>query len=122
MPILEPWDYSIMRSPILPVRDATFGFCDFNHHNEGIVGGGLLCNEFNALPYLFTGMRPPGATRWGKEHKAFQMKNIKRVAGLHGPIQEIPNFDARVTIDPSVKDHWGIPVVALSGATASHGS
>ena len=94
---------------------ATFGFCDYNHHNEGIVGGGLLCNEFNALPYLFSGMRPPGAARWGKEHKAFQMKNIKRVAGLHGPIQEIPNFDARVTIDPFVKDHWGIPVLALSG-------
>lgn len=94
---------------------ATFGFCDYNHHNEGIVGGGLLCNEFNALPYLFAGIRPPGAVRWGKEHKDFQMRNIKRVAALHGPIQEIPNFHARVTVDPSVKDHWGIPVVALSG-------
>ncbi|MCK4747410.1 MAG: GMC family oxidoreductase, partial [Bacteroidales bacterium] len=94
---------------------ATFGFSDFSHHNKGIVGGGLLCNEFNALPYLFSGVRPPGATRWGKEHKDFQMKNIKRVAGLHGPIQEMPNFTARVTVDPSVKDHWGIPVVALSG-------
>jgi choline dehydrogenase-like flavoprotein len=94
---------------------ATFGFCDFNHHNKGIVGGGLLCNEFNALPYLFTGMHPPGAARWGREHKAFQVENIKRVAALHGPIQEMPNFEARVTIDPTVKDYWGIPVVALSG-------
>ncbi len=94
---------------------ATFGFCDYNHHNEGIIGGGLLCNEFNALPYLFSRMRPPGAARWGKEHKAFQMKNIKRIAGLHGPIQEIPNFEARVTVDTEVKDYWGIPVVALSG-------
>jgi choline dehydrogenase-like flavoprotein len=94
---------------------ATFGFCDYNHHNEGIVGGGLLCNEFNALPYLFTGVRPPGAPAWGKEHKAFQMKNIKRVAALHGPVQEMPNFNARVTIDPTVKDYWGIPVLALSG-------
>jgi len=94
---------------------ATFGICDFNHHNEGIIGGGLLCNEFNALPYLFTGVRPPGAARWGKEHKSFQMKNIKRVGGLHGPIQEIPNFSARVTVDNAVKDHWGIPVAALSG-------
>ncbi len=94
---------------------ATIGFCDYNHHNEGIVGGGLLCNEFNAMPYLFTGLRPPGASMWGKEHKEFQMKNIKRISGLHGPIQEVPNFEARVTIDPKVKDHWGIPVVALSG-------
>ena len=94
---------------------ATMGFCDYNHHNEGIVGGGLLCNEFNALPYLFSGLRPPGAPTWGKEHKDFQMKNIKRTAGLHGPIQEIPNFGARVTVDSDVKDYWGIPVVALSG-------
>ena len=94
---------------------ATFGICDFNHHHEGIIGGGLLCNEFNALPYLFTGIRPPGSARWGKEHKDFQMRNIKRTAGLHGPIQEIPSFDARVSVDPEVRDHWGIPVVALSG-------
>ncbi len=94
---------------------ATFGFCDYNHHNPGIVGGGLLCNEFNALPYLFTGSRPPGSASWGKAHKDFQMRNIKRVAALHGPIQEMPNFSARVTVDQKVKDHWGIPVVALSG-------
>jgi hypothetical protein len=95
---------------------ATFAFSDYNHHNEGIVGGGVLCNEFNAMPYLYTGIRPPGAKRWGQEHKDFQMRNIKRTAGLHGPIQEIPNFSSRVTVDPSVKDFWGIPVVALSGS------
>jgi len=94
---------------------ATMGICDFNHHHEGIIGGGLLCNEFNALPYLFTNNRPPGSRRWGKEHKLFQMRNIKRSAGLHGPIQEMPHFEARVSIDPQVKDHWGIPVLALSG-------
>ena len=27
----------------------------------------------------------------------------------------MPNFKARVTVDESVKDYWGIPVVALSG-------
>ncbi len=94
---------------------ATMGFCDYNHHHDGIIGGGLLCNEFNALPYLFSKLRPPGAPRWGKEHKAFQMKNIKRTAGLHGPIQEIPNYESRVSIDPEVRDYWGIPVLALSG-------
>lgn len=94
---------------------ASLAFCDFNHHNEGIIGGGMLANEFNALPYLFSNVRPPGAKRWGKEHKDFQMKNIKRVGGLQGPIQEIPNWEARITVDPSVKDHWGIPVVAMSG-------
>jgi len=95
---------------------ASFGLCDFNHHNEGIVGGGMLANEFNPMPYLFTGSRPPGSKRWGREHKAYQMKNIKRASVVQGPIQEIPNFEARVTVDPSVTDYWGIPVVAMSGS------
>jgi choline dehydrogenase-like flavoprotein len=94
---------------------ATFGICDFNHHNEGIIGGGLLCNEFNRLPYAFSRLRPPDSPRWGKPHKDFQKHNYKRLSGLHGPIQEMPNFDSRVRVDDSVKDHWGIPVVALSG-------
>lgn len=94
---------------------ATIGIGDFNHHNPGIIGGGVLCNEFNRLPYSFTSVRPPGAARWGKEHKAFQVRNLKRMADLHGPIQEMPVFDSRVTVDPAVKDYWGIPVVALSG-------
>lgn len=94
---------------------ATLGICDFNHHNPGIIGGGLLCNEFNRLPYSFSQTRPPGEARWGKAHKEFQVKNLKRMTALHGPIQEMPMYDCRVTVDPAVKDHWGIPVVALSG-------
>jgi choline dehydrogenase-like flavoprotein len=94
---------------------ATFGLCDYNHHNEGIIGGGLLANEFNRMPYLFSQTRPPGAARWGKEHKAYQAKNLKKTAELHGPVQEMPKHDIRVTIDPTVKDYWGIPVIAMSG-------
>jgi choline dehydrogenase-like flavoprotein len=94
---------------------ASVAIADFNHHNEGIVGGGVLCNEFIRMPYLFTGIRPPGAKRWGLEHKEFQRTNFKRVAQAVGPYQEIPNFDSRVEVDPVVKDFWGIPVVRLSG-------
>ena len=45
---------------------ACVAFCDFNHGNPGIRGGGLLANEFIALPYLFTHIRPPGSPRWGR--------------------------------------------------------
>ena len=94
---------------------ATFGVSDFNHHNDGIIGGGVICNEFHLFPYGFTSFRPPGAARWGKEHKDFQITRFRRHTSLHGPIQEMPNFDARITVDDTVKDYWGIPVVALSG-------
>jgi len=99
---------------------ASVAICDFNHHNPGIVGGGMLANAFIRLPYLFTRIRPPGSATWGKAHKEFQEKNFKRVAQISSPFQEIPNFDARVTVDTKVKDHWGIPVAKLSGNRHSH--
>jgi len=95
---------------------ASVAISDFNHHNPGIMGGGVLCNEFIRMPYSFTGIRPPGSASWGKEHKAFQRLNFKRVAQAVGPYQEIPSFEARVEVDPVVKDFWGIPVVRLSGS------
>jgi len=94
---------------------ATIAISDFSHHNNGIIGGGILANEFTRLPYFFTGVRPPGVPTWGKAHKEFQRKYFKRNTQVVGPIQEMPFFDSRVRVDSSVKDYWGIPVVRLSG-------
>ena len=94
---------------------ASVAICDFSHHNPGIMGGGMLCNEFIRMPFLFTNVRPPDAAKWGKAHKEFQRTNFKKVAQVQGPYQEIPSFEARVEVDPVVKDFWGIPVVRLSG-------
>jgi choline dehydrogenase-like flavoprotein len=94
---------------------ASIAISDFSHYNKGIIGGGILANEFNRLPYYFTGIRPPGSSTWGKEHKEFQRKYFKRNVQVVGPIQEIPFFDSRVQVDPVVKDYWEIPVVRLSG-------
>jgi len=106
------FDYDILD---LTGPGATMALSDYSHHNPGFVGGGVLCTEFFQLPYAFSTNRPPGAARWGKEHKDYQRKNFYRMGRLHGPMQELPVFESRVTIDPDVKDHWGIPVVALSG-------
>jgi len=94
---------------------ATLAICDFNHGNPGIVGGGLLANEFLRPPYQFAGLRPPGEPSWGKAHKDFQRKFFRRTIKVVGPIQEMPIFESRVEVDPSVKDHWGIPVARISG-------
>jgi choline dehydrogenase-like flavoprotein len=94
---------------------ACIAISEFNHHVDGLVGGGMLANEFIPMPYLFTGIRPPGSARWGREHKEFQRNQFKRLIAVKGPFQEIPNFEARVTIDENVKDFWGIPVPKLMG-------
>ena len=94
---------------------ASLAICDYNHGNPGVVGGALLCNEFIRLPIHFSGMTPPGMRRWGQEHKDYMRKYYRRSVVVMGPVQELPVYDARVQIDPKVRDHWGIPVLRLSG-------
>jgi choline dehydrogenase-like flavoprotein len=89
--------------------------CDFNHQVPGIVGGAMLANEFFQMPHAFSRSHLPGHATWGREHKEYQRTNHFRTGRLQGPIQEMPMFDSRVTVDPEVKDYWGIPVAALSG-------
>ncbi len=90
----------------------------FNHHNPDIIGGGLLANEFIKLPALFIKWAlPPGHPRWGIAAKQYVRENYRRTIHVQGPTQDIPNPDARVTIDPKIRDRWGIPVARLSGTT-----
>ncbi len=94
---------------------ASIAISDYNHGNPGLVGGAVLCNEFIRLPIHFTNMIPPDTPRWGAAHKEYMRKFYKRSVIVMGPIQEMPVFDARVQVDPTVKDFWGIPVARLSG-------
>jgi choline dehydrogenase-like flavoprotein len=94
---------------------ATFGICDYNHHNEGIIGGGLIHNEFFRGPLSFTRLRPKNASSWGLEHKEFQRDNFRRYADLRCCVQEMPNYHSRVFIHKKKKDYWGMPIVGLAG-------
>ncbi len=98
----------------------TVGICDFSHGNAGLRGGSVLCNQFFRPPYAFSEEHAPGEPRWGKAHKDYQRRYFKRTIAVHGSVQEMPVFDLRVQIDPSVRDHWGIPVARLSGHRHPH--
>ncbi len=43
--------------------------------------------------------------------RRFYRRNISIV----GPTQDLPTWDGRVSLDPKVKDYWGIPVLRISG-------
>jgi choline dehydrogenase-like flavoprotein len=99
---------------------ACIAVCDYNHGTPGLAGGGMLANEFIRLPIQFVHSQPPGTPSWGKAHKDFMRRGYRRHIAIHGPTQEIPVWDARVELDPRVKDHWGIPVLRLSGDKHPH--
>lgn len=99
---------------------ACIAVCDYNHGNPGLRGGAMLANEFIRLPVQFVGMVPPGTPRWGKAHKDAMRSLYRRAIAVQGPTQEMPVFDARVQVDPKVRDKWGIPVARLSGDKHPH--
>jgi choline dehydrogenase-like flavoprotein len=88
----------------------------FNHGNPGVIGGALLANEFVVTPIGFwqAGL-PPGIPRWGIANKRAMREFFRRGVHVQGPVQEIPNADSRVQLDPSVRDRFGLPVARLSG-------
>jgi choline dehydrogenase-like flavoprotein len=106
-----------------PVHDGigpgvSLATCQFNHGNAGIVGGGMLANEFIKLPIIFwRGSLPPDVPRWGMANKRWMRDNYTRTLHIMGPVQDIPNPECRVTVDPDVRDRYGLPVARLSGTT-----
>jgi len=96
----------------------TIATTQFNHNNDGIIGGGMLADDFIKPPIDFWyDSLPPDLSRWGAENKKFMRDNYTRVMHVRGPVQDIPNPEGRVTIDTAVRDRWGIPVARLSGTT-----
>jgi choline dehydrogenase-like flavoprotein len=94
----------------------TIGTTQFSHGNPGIVGGGLIADDFVLPPILFwKSCLPPDLRRWGHEAKTFMRDNFHRVLRLTGPIHEIPNPESRVRIAPQLRDRWGLQVAHLSG-------
>lgn len=94
---------------------ASIAVSDYNHGTPGLCGGGMLANEFIRLPIQMIDRLPPGTPRWGKGHKDGMRAWHKRTIIVMGPTQQIPTAEGRVTLDPVVRDKWGLPVVRLSG-------
>jgi len=64
--------------------------------------------------HFWSAFAPPGA-RWGLAGKRFFADAYRKTLVVMGPIQEIPNPNARVTVDADVRDRFGLPVARLSG-------
>ncbi len=88
----------------------------FSHGNPGIIGGGMLANEFIRLPMVhWYRAMPPDVPRWGLRGKTAMREGYLRTAQIQGPAQEIPVDTARVRVSTKVRDCYGVPVAQLSG-------
>jgi len=102
---------------------ATTATIEWSHDNvdgngERIVGGGMLADDFITVPINFQKARVPAEVpRWGLAHKQWMRDHYTRMLLITGPVQETPHPDGRVSVDPDVKDRWGLPVARMSGTT-----
>jgi choline dehydrogenase-like flavoprotein len=90
---------------------------DFRHGNDGLVGGGMIANEFVPTPVgTFGYLRHAGLIGpHGLAAKQGLRRLLPRMQRVVGPVQEVTSADSRVRLDPSVTDSLGIPVARLSG-------
>jgi len=89
----------------------------FAHRNPGVVGGGLLADDFVLLPIIaWRDHLPPAMRRWGLGSARFLRDNYRRLLKVTGPVQEIPNPESRVLLDPQQTDRFGRRVARLSGS------
>jgi choline dehydrogenase-like flavoprotein len=88
---------------------------DFRHHNDGVLGGGILVNEFVPLPIeAYAKLSALGIVPgWGRAGIEAMREAYTRTQFVVGPIQEVPSAASRVTIEPSVADRNGVPAVRL---------
>jgi len=99
---------------------ASIAIMDYNHGTPGLCGGGMLANEFIRLPIHSVDRLPANTPRWGTGHKQAMRDWHRRTIVIMGPTQQIPTAEARVTVDPTVRDKWGLPVVRISGNVHPH--
>jgi choline dehydrogenase-like flavoprotein len=114
------WALAEMDEPVHDGRGpgVSVATLDFAHHNDGVIGGAMLADEFTVLPIAFWARNlPPDLPRWGAANKRYMRDNYRRVMRVGGPVQEIPSPHARTRLDRHVRDRWGIPVARLSGTT-----
>jgi choline dehydrogenase-like flavoprotein len=90
---------------------------DFRHGNDGLVGGGMIANEFVATPVSTFGyLRHAGLIGpHGLAAKQGMRRLMPRMLRVVGPVQEVTSADSRIRLDPRVTDSLGIPVARLSG-------
>ena len=80
----------------------------------------MLANEFIRLPIHMIDKLPDGTPRWGAAHKQAMRAWHRRSIVIMGPTQQIPTASARVTVDPAVRDRWGLPVARIEGNVHQH--
>ncbi len=90
---------------------------DYYHSDRqrGFYGGAGIDARFDFYPISFalSGM-PPDAPRWGAEFKQMLAEYYTRTMTLLGHCSCLPVESNSISLDPEVKDAWGLPAMRVT--------
>ena len=91
---------------------------DLRHGNDGVIGGGILADEFVPTPagtqreLRLSGLVPADAPVGSPAME----RAMLRLGKVVGPIQEVTSADSRVQVNRARRDRLGRSIVRLSGS------
>ena len=82
---------------------------------RGFYGGGGIDARFDFYPASFAlSGKPDDSPRWGSEYKRLLSEYFTRTMSLLSHATSLPMEKNSVTLDPGVKDAWGLPAVRIT--------
>jgi len=83
----------------------------------GIAGGGGIDTRFDWYPITFASdALPSDAPRWGAEYKRMLREYFTRSMYALAHTTSLPQESSTITLDPELKDAWGLPVIRTTFA------
>jgi choline dehydrogenase-like flavoprotein len=82
---------------------------------RGFYGGGGLDARFDFMPigFALSGL-PPDVPRWGAEYKRTLRQYYTRTMNVAVHATSLPLESNTVSLDPAVKDAWGVPALRVT--------
>jgi choline dehydrogenase-like flavoprotein len=82
---------------------------------RGFYGGGGIDARYGSYPIVFgLGGLPPGSPGWGSEYKRMLGEYYTRTMVSAGHTTSLPVETNSVSLDPTVKDDWGLPAARIT--------
>ncbi|MGH7713787.1 MAG: GMC oxidoreductase, partial [Gemmatimonadaceae bacterium] len=83
---------------------------------RGFYGGGGIDARFNPnYPIIFAlGVTPPHHPTWGPVFKRYLQYAFTRQMSLYGHSTSLPVESNNITLDPKVKDDFGVPAIRVT--------
>jgi choline dehydrogenase-like flavoprotein len=82
---------------------------------RGFYGGGGIDARFDYYPASFAlRAMPPDAPKWGAEYKRMLGEYFNHTMTLLGHTSSLAQFRSSITLDPDLKDTWGLPAMRVT--------